>query len=35
VLAAPFPEPPRMDGAEVAARALLEEASTGGAAPAP
>ena len=35
VLAAPFPEPPRMDGAEVVARALLEEASTGGAAPAP
>lgn len=26
-LAAPFPDPPRMDGAEVAARALLEQAS--------
>jgi len=25
VLAAPFPAPPRMDGAEVAARALLAE----------
>jgi L-arabinokinase len=35
VLAAPFPEPPRMDGAEVAARALLEAAITGGTAPAP
>ena len=35
VLAAPFPDPPRMDGAEVVARALLEEASAGGAPLAP
>jgi L-arabinokinase len=35
VLAAPFPHPPRMDGAEVAARALLAEASAGGAPLAP
>ena len=28
VLAAPFPEPPRMDGADVAARALLDEVRT-------